>query len=72
FKYNIPKSDNKGSVKWGFFAPSETGMNVLYDFVECGQVVPVVKQIYPFQDLPAAYERVAQGHLRGKLVIDMR
>ncbi|KAF7385313.1 hypothetical protein V1477_000809 [Vespula maculifrons] len=72
FKYNIPKSNNKGSVKWGLFVPSETGMSMLHDFVECGQIVPVVKQIYPFQDLPAAYERVTQGHLRGKLVIDMK
>lgn len=72
FKYNISKTDKKGLVKWGFFAPSETGLNMLHDFVEYGQVVPVVKQIYPFQDLPAAYERVTQGHLRGKIVIDMR
>lgn len=38
FKYNIPKSNNKGSVKWGLFVPSETGMSMLHDFVECGQV----------------------------------
>ncbi|KAI4483680.1 hypothetical protein M0804_007940 [Polistes exclamans] len=72
FKYNIPTSNNKGSIKWGFFVPSETGMNMLHNFVECGQIVPVVKQIYPFQDLPTAYERVTEGHLRGKLVIDMK
>ena len=36
------------------------------------QVIPVVKKVYQFQDLPLAYDRVTQGHLRGKLVIDMR
>lgn len=71
-KYNIPSADNRSFVKWGFFAPSQTGMKILHALVESGEVVPVVKKVYPFQELPLAYDRVAQGHLRGKLVIDMR
>ena len=71
-KYNIPTADNKSFVKWGFFAPSQTGMKILHELVESGEVVPIVKKVYPFQELPLAYDRVAQGHLRGKLVIDMR
>jgi len=95
-KFNIPKMENKSCVKWGFFIPSQTGINVLQNFVEnekvCSeipktcvyftkdsvifnsgfQIVPIVQQVYPFQDLPEAYERMKQGHLRGKLIIDMR
>ncbi|KAF3430289.1 hypothetical protein E2986_00320 [Frieseomelitta varia] len=71
-KYNIPIIENKNTVKWGFFTPSETGIKTLKEFVENGKVVPVVKKVYQFQDLPLAYDRVTQGHLRGKLVIDMR
>lgn len=71
-KFNIPTAENKSCVKWGFFIPSQTGMDVLQKLVENEQIVPVVQQVYPFQDLPQAYERVEQGHLRGKLVIDMR
>jgi len=71
-RFNIPKAENKSSVKWGFFIPSQTGINVLQKLVENEEIVPVVQQVYPFQDLPQAYERLKQGHLRGKLVIDMR
>jgi len=96
-KFNIPKTENKSCVKWGFFIPSQTGINVLQKLVEneevCSeipkfyciknsiilyflffglQIVPVIQQVYSFQDLPQAYERLRQGHLRGKLVIDMR
>ncbi|KOC64323.1 Reticulon-4-interacting protein 1, mitochondrial [Habropoda laboriosa] len=71
-KYNIPIVENKSTVKWGFFAPSQTGIKALQEFVESREVVPVVKKVYKFQDLPLAYDRVAQGHLRGKLVIDMK
>ncbi|XP_033364575.1 reticulon-4-interacting protein 1, mitochondrial isoform X1 [Bombus vosnesenskii] len=70
-KYNIP-IENKSTVKWGFFIPSAAGIKTLKEFVESGKVVPVVKKVYQFQDLPLAYDRVTQGHLRGKLVIDMR
>lgn len=71
-KYNIPIGDNKGTVKWGFFVPSRTGISMIEELVENGKVVPVVRKIYSFDDLPLAYDRVAQGHLRGKIVIDMR
>ncbi|XP_043264004.1 reticulon-4-interacting protein 1 homolog, mitochondrial [Colletes gigas] len=71
-KYNIPTMENKSFVKWGFFTPSQAGIVALQQFVETGEVVPVVKKVYRFQELPLAYDRVAQGHLRGKLVVDMR
>ncbi|XP_012537852.1 reticulon-4-interacting protein 1, mitochondrial [Monomorium pharaonis] len=71
-KFNIPNAENKSCVKWAFFMPSQTGINVLQKLVENGKIVPVVQQVYAFQDLPQAYERLKQGHLRGKLVIDMR
>ncbi|KMQ96511.1 reticulon-4-interacting protein mitochondrial-like protein [Lasius niger] len=71
-KFNIPTVENKSCVKWGFFIPSQTGINVLQKLVENKEIVPVVQQVYPFQDLPLAYEKMRQGHLRGKLVIDIR
>ncbi|XP_063982480.1 reticulon-4-interacting protein 1, mitochondrial [Diachasmimorpha longicaudata] len=71
-KYNIPLKENKSFVKWGFFAPSSAGMRTLQELVEDGKITSVVKKVYPFEELPRAYERALQGHLRGKLVIDMK
>lgn len=33
-KLNIPGTENKSNVKWGFFIPSQIGINVLQNFVE--------------------------------------
>lgn len=70
--YNVPILENKTAVKWGFFVPSQTGINAIQKFVERGKIVPVVEKVYPFAELPQAYERVAKGHLRGKVVIEMK
>ncbi|XP_015603922.1 reticulon-4-interacting protein 1, mitochondrial isoform X2 [Cephus cinctus] len=71
-KHNLPKAENKSTLKWAFFTPSSEGLNMIQEFVENGKLVPVVKKVYPFQELPKAYERVSLGHLRGKIVIDMK
>ncbi|XP_043277624.1 reticulon-4-interacting protein 1, mitochondrial [Venturia canescens] len=71
-KYNIPSRENKSSVRWGFFTPSRAGINMIQELVESGQILPVIHKTYSFEDLPKAYERVAEGHLRGKHVIDMK
>ncbi|EFN76030.1 Reticulon-4-interacting protein 1 [Harpegnathos saltator] len=71
-RFNIPIAQNKGCVKWGYFMPNQTGINFLQELVESGKIIPVVQQVYPFKDLPLAYKRASQGHLRGKLVIDMK
>lgn len=33
-RYNAPILGNKSSVKWGFFTPSQTGINQIQKFVE--------------------------------------
>ncbi|KAH0540056.1 reticulon-4-interacting protein 1, mitochondrial-like [Cotesia glomerata] len=71
-KYNIPKKKDTSCVKWGFFIPSTTGLNALQKLVENEQLKPVLEEIYTFDKLPEAYKRVAEGHLRGKVVIDMK
>jgi len=37
-KFNIPKTENESWVKWGFFVPSRTGIDVLEEFVNSGKV----------------------------------
>lgn len=66
-KYNMSIVENRSTVKWGFFTPSTSGIKTLKELVETEKLIPVVKKVYSFQDLPLAYERVAQGHLRGKV-----
>lgn len=45
-RFNIPKAENKSSVKWGFFIPSQTGINVLQKLVEneevCSEILDTI------------------------------
>lgn len=39
--------------------------------VEQGRVRPVIDRTFPFEDLPAAFDRLATGRARGKIVLDV-
>lgn len=34
------------------------------------QIIPVVEKVFPFEEMPQAYEKVLNGHARGKTVVD--
>lgn len=66
---NIPALNKGGAVKWGYFLPLPNGIKYLTELVENGQLKPVIDSKFHFNDLPKAYERVASGHLRGKVAV---
>uniref|UniRef100_A0A182TZ18 Alcohol dehydrogenase-like C-terminal domain-containing protein n=1 Tax=Anopheles melas TaxID=34690 RepID=A0A182TZ18_9DIPT len=65
-------STRQGLVKWGYFVPAPQGIAYLQRLVEKGKLLPVVEKVFPYGSTPEAYERVAQKHLRGKVVIDFQ
>ncbi|CAB3986922.1 reticulon-4-interacting 1, mitochondrial isoform X1 [Paramuricea clavata] len=58
--------------KWGYFRPNSVALNYLESLVSKDKVVPVLDSVYPFSDLPKAIERLNQGHLRGKIVVNFQ
>ena len=58
--------------KWGYFQPNSAALNYLEGLVSNDKVVPVIDSVYPFPDLPKAFEKLNQGHLRGKIVVDLQ
>ena len=36
------------------------------------QIVPFIHKVFPFEETPAAFEMVKTGHLRGKVVIEVK
>lgn len=46
-----------------------TGLERLTEFIEDGQLVPVIEQTYPLSDMPKAMRHLQCGRARGKLVI---
>lgn len=67
---NITSMYNNGTIKWGYFVPSKTGILYLKNLVENGKLKPLIDSKFPYNELPKAYEKVAQGHLRGKVVVE--
>lgn len=67
---NITALCNKGVVKWGYILPSKSGILYLKRLVEDGKLTPLIDSTFAYKDLPRAYEKVANGHLRGKVVIE--
>jgi NADPH:quinone reductase-like Zn-dependent oxidoreductase len=59
-----------GSYRGG--EPSRDTLDALAALVEQGRLRPHVGRVYPLADAAAAQLRVAEGHVRGKLVIAVR
>lgn len=67
---NVTALEGNGAVKWGYFMPSQNGIQYLKQLAEKGKLLPIIDSTFSYADLPAAYQRVQDGHLRGKVVID--
>jgi D-arabinose 1-dehydrogenase-like Zn-dependent alcohol dehydrogenase len=44
---------------------------VISSYISVFQICPSIEKVFPFSDLPKSYERMKDGHLRGKIVINM-
>lgn len=67
---NLSALSGQGSVKWGYFMPSQTGIEYLKNLVENRKLLPIIDSTFTFDTLVEAYQRVQDGHLRGKVVVD--
>lgn len=66
---NIPALGKGSAVKWGYFIPLPNGIRYLTQLVERGKLKPIIDSTFHYNDLPKAYEKVACGHLRGKVAL---
>ncbi|XP_063773135.1 reticulon-4-interacting protein 1, mitochondrial isoform X2 [Pseudophryne corroboree] len=57
--------------RWGFFTPSGPTLDEIGELVDAGKIRPVIEKVYPFSDLPQAFQKVEEGHARGKSVIEV-
>ncbi|XP_055336859.1 reticulon-4-interacting protein 1, mitochondrial-like [Paramacrobiotus metropolitanus] len=57
---------------WAFFAPNGPFLQDVAKRVEKGQIRPIVDKVYPFEELPAAFQQVEAGDTKGKVIIEMK
>ncbi|XP_013107408.1 reticulon-4-interacting protein 1 homolog, mitochondrial [Stomoxys calcitrans] len=65
-------TEQKGSVKWGFFTPAPQGIEFLKQLVERRKMLPLIESTFKFEQMPEAFQKVKNGHLRGKVVVNMQ
>ncbi|XP_053237555.1 reticulon-4-interacting protein 1, mitochondrial isoform X2 [Podarcis raffonei] len=52
--------------RWAFFAPSGPYLDEIADLVDAGKIHPVIDQVFSFSDVPKAFQKMEEGHARGK------
>ncbi len=64
----------KNGKKMGFMGiakPNQKDLIYLGESLEAGKVVPVIERCYSLDEVPAAIRYVAEGHARGKVVLQI-
>lgn len=67
---NLAAMNGNGVVKWGYFWPAQSGIQYLKKLAENRKLLPIIDSTFSYDNLPEAYQKVQDGHLRGKVVID--
>uniref|UniRef100_H3B721 NAD(P)H oxidoreductase RTN4IP1, mitochondrial n=2 Tax=Latimeria chalumnae TaxID=7897 RepID=H3B721_LATCH len=57
--------------RWGFFVPSGPSLDEVTELVSAGKIRPVIDQVFPFSEVPKAFQKVEGGHARGKTIINI-
>ncbi|XP_034755558.1 reticulon-4-interacting protein 1 homolog, mitochondrial-like isoform X1 [Etheostoma cragini] len=55
--------------RWGFYAPDGPALDEVSKLVDAGKILPVVEAQFPFTQVPQAFQKLEQGHARGKTVV---
>lgn len=58
--------------KWAYFVPAPQGIEYLKKQVERNKIVPCVDSVFDFDATTDAYMKIANGHLRGKVILKIK
>lgn len=58
--------------KWAYIIPAPQGIEYLKRHVERNNITPIVDSVFDFDATSDAYQKVADGHLRGKVVLKIK
>uniref|UniRef100_A0A1A8HBB8 NAD(P)H oxidoreductase RTN4IP1, mitochondrial n=1 Tax=Nothobranchius korthausae TaxID=1143690 RepID=A0A1A8HBB8_9TELE len=55
--------------RWAFYSPDGFALDDVSKLVDAGKILPVVEAQFPFAHVPQAFQKLEEGHARGKTVI---
>lgn len=70
--FDTIKGLQKGiSHRWAVYVPNGKALGMIAQMVDNDLIVPVIDKVFQFDEVQAAFEKVEQGHGRGKTVIQI-
>jgi NADPH:quinone reductase-like Zn-dependent oxidoreductase len=74
FRFLVPTGlgGGKRPFSFGLASTNFEDLTKLGRLVEEGKVKPVVNEVYAFEDVPKAYEKLRTGRAKGKIVVRVR
>ncbi|XP_066978758.1 reticulon-4-interacting protein 1 homolog, mitochondrial-like isoform X2 [Macrobrachium rosenbergii] len=57
------------AYKWAFYMPNPWALKHIASLLKTNKIRAVIDKVFPFEEVPAAYETLLNGHTRGKIVI---
>uniref|UniRef100_A0A8R1U006 PKS_ER domain-containing protein n=2 Tax=Onchocerca TaxID=6281 RepID=A0A8R1U006_ONCVO len=70
-KATLPIIQRGQWYSYAFFAPHPECMQQISEFLKDGKMKPVIDQVFKYDELPIAYEKVLKRKGRGKTIINM-
>jgi len=69
---NVSSVTSSGATqRWAYFMPNKNALEALSKMCDKGKLRPVVQRVFKFEDMADAYNMQADGHARGKIVVDI-
>ena len=60
------------AFKWGYFMPSSSALKSVANYVDGKKIKAVIQRVYSASEIVSAYDQVANGGARGKIVVDFQ
>ena len=70
-RFMVSKQFSKGRQDFFICKPNRANLDFLRDLIEAGKVRPVVDHVYPLSEIAAALATMGEGHVQGKLVVQI-
>ena len=58
------------TLRYGYFTPNPIALKRITDLIQNEKIIPIIQEVFKFSDLPKAYDKVSNGSLRGKIILD--
>lgn len=64
--------NKKGTIQWGIFRADRKGIEYLTELTQNNKLKPVIDSVFEFKSADKALQKLHEGHLRGKVIVQTK